>query len=136
MGELSRQLLKNERRRDLPRADNVPPQERRALATLRKEARQHHATLASGGKGGLPSSFVLGVFRRDRYQCKVCGGRKNLGLHHKGGIVGSKWLSKKGHRLDLNNVVTICEKSHDEIHNKARAEGVDSSQVKPEGDKS
>jgi hypothetical protein len=114
-------------------------QERSALRKLRAEARQHGAELAGGGKGGLPPSLVLGVMRRDEFRCKVHGDRgegNNGGLqvHHKGGIVESHWLSEKGHSNDPNNIVTLCTRAHDAIHNKARAEGVDSSQVEPEGD--
>jgi len=78
--------------------------------------------------------------KRDGYQCKVCGemGDKyangGIGVHHKGGIVESKWLSKKGHSNNPNNIVTICNRCHDQLHQKARAEGRDSSQVEPEGD--
>jgi hypothetical protein len=78
--------------------------------------------------------MVLGVMRRDEYRCKRCGGREGLSLHHKGGVVASKWLAKKGHSGDFNNVTTICGKCHDAIHQQARAAGVDSSQVKPERD--
>lgn len=135
MGDLS---VKHEqaRRRDLPKNDEKrTPQERAALMTLRSEARKNGAQLATGGKGGLPSTLVLAVMRRDGYHCKACGLKENLSIHHKGGIVESEWLSKKGHKLEKNNLVTICQSCHDRIHNKAREEGVDSSQVLPEADK-
>jgi 5-methylcytosine-specific restriction endonuclease McrA len=122
-----------------PRSEELRPGERKALWKLRAEAQEVGSHLASGGKGGLPPSLVLGVMRRDKYRCKTCGvlGTKDNGLsvHHKGGIVESKWLSKKGHANDPNNIVSICERCHDRLHEKAREEGVDSSQVKPEGDK-
>lgn len=63
---------------------------------------------------------------------KMNGG---LSVHHKGGIVSSKWLSKKGHANDPNNIVSICDDCHNKEHEKAKAEGIDSSQVTPEGDK-
>ena len=46
----------------------------------------------------------------------------------------SRWLSKKGHKNDPNNLVTICEGCHDNVHERAKAAGTDSSQVTPEGD--
>ena len=73
--------------------------------------------------------------RRGSLRCKRCGENKNLSLHHKGGIVASKWLSKKGHHMDFDNITTLCMDCHDAIHQQARAEGIDSSQVTPEGDK-
>jgi len=129
-----------ERRRDLPQDDELKPAEQKALDKLRQEAEERGSALSSGGKGGLPPSLVLGVMRRDDYRCKSCGelgSSKNggIGLHHKGGIVASKWLSKKGHSNDPNNIVTICARCHDKEHQQARAEGIDSSQVTPEGDR-
>ena len=114
-------------------------EERLALHRLRQEARQVGSLLQNHGRGGLSPSLVRAVFRRDHYTCKVCGEKgspKNGGLtiHHKGGIVESEWLSQKGHKAELNNLVSICGSCHDRIHNEARKEGVDSSQVTPAGD--
>jgi 5-methylcytosine-specific restriction endonuclease McrA len=127
------------RRADLARGDALPPLERRALVTLRKEARAQESTLTTGGKGGLPPSLVLGRMRRDDYKCKSCGrkgGADNggVGVHHKGGIVDSAWLSKKGHRNDFDNLVTICADCHDREHENAKDRGTDSTQVTPEAD--
>jgi len=115
-------------------------EERRALNNMRKEARQAGAKLKSNGEGGLPPSLVLGVMRRDKFTCKVHGDKgegehDGITVHHKGGIVESEWLSQKGHKNDPNNIVTLCGKAHDEIHEKAKREGVDSEQVTPEADK-
>lgn len=121
-------------RRDLPRKQGLSGEEKRALSILRKEAKRSKATLASGGKGGLPPSLVLGVMRRDQYKCKLCGCSDSLSMHHKGGIVESNWLSNKGHLNQPNNLVTICVACHDRIHQKARREGVDSSQIRPKAD--
>lgn len=134
MGKALRKFQQHAKKLEKDKERPLSAPERKALHLLRKEARKAGTTLASGGKGGLPPSFVLNVMRRDDYQCKVCGGRDSIGLHHKGGIVESKWLSKKGHKLEANNVVTICDKCHDNIHQKARREGTDSSQVTPEAD--
>lgn len=99
------------------------------------EAAKFGATLGKpDAKGGLPPQLVLNALRRDRYRCKRCGSRDKVGPHHKGGVVESGWLSRKGHANELNNISTICERCHDRVHDQARAEGVDSSQVLPEGD--
>lgn len=118
------------------KGDQKPPlsrEERFALHKLRMEARARGTILASAGRGGLSPSLVIAVFRRDDYACKVHGDRgegEHMGiqLHHKGGIVESEWLRKKGHKNELNNLVTLCTKAHNELHEKARVEGTDSSQ--------
>jgi hypothetical protein len=51
-----------------------------------------------------------------------------------GGIVDSPEAAKKGHRLTRDNVVTLCATCHDKMHQKARKDGVDSSQVTAEAD--
>jgi hypothetical protein len=101
------------------------------LRTMQREARRNGVTLTSGGKGGLPPSLVLGVFRRDKWRCKIHGDRGEgkrggLGVHHKGGLENptSKWLKKKGHVNDPNNLVTLCNQAHDEIHERDRALGL------------
>jgi hypothetical protein len=126
-------------KREKNRKPGMSLEERRALHKLRTEAKKKGTILASAGRGGLSPSLVLAVFRRDDYQCKIHGDRgegehRGIQLHHKGGIVESEWLSKKGHKGELNNLVTLCSKAHDELHTKARDEGVDSSQIKPKGD--
>jgi hypothetical protein len=113
--------------------DGLNENERRALATMQREAKRAGATLASDGKGGLPPSLVLGVMRRDKYTCKRCGGKKDLVVHHKGHLDNPKsmWLAKMGKKNTPVNIVTICEDCHDGVHEEDR---VDSSQVTPEGD--
>jgi len=100
-------------------------EESKALAKLQELAKQSGATLASDGKGGLPPSLVLGVMKRDRFTCKVCGLQEDIGVHHKGGVdhPGSKWLAKKGHQNTPDNLVTICDACHDNVHEQDRAEG-------------
>lgn len=118
-----------------PRPEPTPSaEERRALLKLRQEAARAGAVLRRRGRGGLPASLVLAVMRRDGYRCKVhgdagegeCGG---LEVHHKGGVVASAWLHGKGHRNVMNNLVTVCGRAHDEVHDRARAAGHDSSQT-------
>lgn len=92
--------------------------EGRALERMRAEAAAAGATLAKEGKGGLPASTALGVFRRDEYRCKRCGLRENLELHHKGDLKHppSLRLARMSVGLDPRTIVTCCEKCHDRIH--------------------
>jgi len=123
MSENTAKLMQG-RKPDRAQDDGLKPQERQALWKMRDEAEQAGSQLTSGGKGGLPPSLVLGVMRRDKYRCKVCGELGNMeenggiGVHHKGGVENptSKWLAKKDHANDPNNLVTICKNCHDHIH--------------------
>lgn len=103
----------------------TPAEEKAALRAIRREAAAAGATLHSNGEGGLPSTLVLGVFRRDEWRCKACGKQSDLLVHHKGGIENptSRWLLRKGKSNDANNIVTLCEKCHDGIHDEDRARG-------------
>lgn len=114
-------------RRDLPKQKSLSPDEQNTLKILRREARRKGATLATGGKGGLPPSLVLGVMRRDEYECKVCGTQEMISIHHKGGIWSSPKMFRRGHSNQPNNLVTICVECHDALHDKARDAGIDSS---------
>lgn len=147
MGELARKAAGNQppkdngKRNDLPQKDGLSPDEQKALDTIQREAKKWGSFLTSGGKGGLDPRLVLRVMQRDEYHCKSCGelGDKEenggIGVHHVGGIVSSRRTSKLGHKNQLNNLVTICARCHDREHERARAEGEDSSQVTPSGDR-
>jgi hypothetical protein len=102
----------------IPRPAPVDGGEGRALDRLRAEAVAAGATLAKEGKGGLPASTALGVFRRDRYQCKNCGGREMLELHHKADLKHppSLRLARMSVGLDPKTICCGCEKCHDRIH--------------------
>ena len=127
---------------DKAKAPQTPPkskEERLAYVKLRREATAHGVKLENGGRGGLPSSLVLKVFRRDGYQCKVHGDHgegENGGLtiHHIAGILSSEKQDKIGHANVSKNLVVLCHRAHDELHEKAKSEGIDSSQITPEGD--
>ncbi len=102
------------------KAEAMPRDERRALHKTRQEAAQHGATLQHDGKGGLSSSLALGVYRRDGWRCKRCGGKEQLGLHHKGDAKQAiKWLAK-GKSNDLNNIVVVCGACHNAVHDESR----------------
>ena len=92
--------------------------EARALDRLRSEAAAAGATLAKEGKGGLPASTALGVFRRDEFRCKKCGGREALELHHKADLKHppSLRLARMSVGLDPRTIVVVCAKDHDRIH--------------------
>ncbi len=121
MGEALAKLMK---RSEPEEREELSAQESNALENMRSEAKRSGATLLNNGEGGLSPSLVLGVMRRDRYECKRCGKKKNLTLHHKGHLQNpvSKWLSKKGHSNDPNNLVVVCGECHDGIHEEDRKE--------------
>lgn len=143
MGELAKKAMNNQRRSDLPRDDGLSPEEQRAFKKLQAEAREAGSYLASGGKGGLPPSTVLGVMRRDKFRCKRCGElgdkKKNggIGVHHKSEHLEnpkakrrSALLGKQDRIDDRSNIVTLCDKDHDEVHKEDRAEYGDAEQRK------
>lgn len=99
----------------------IPPREAAVLAIIAREAETAGATLRSGGRGGLPPSLVLGIFRRDHWRCRRCGGKEDLTIHHVGGIILTKWLVKKGARNDPANLLTLDHKCHDKVHDEGRA---------------
>lgn len=136
---LARVVAGDQRKSDRARRDGLNANERSALRSIRREAKQAGSWLTTGGEGGGSPSFCLGIFRRDKFTCKKCGqkGTKEnggLGLHHIGGIVSSARTSRLGHRWVPSNVVSLCHRCHDRAHQEAREEGIDSSQVTPEGD--
>ena len=122
---MSRALADATRPQRIEKYRKTPAEERAALRTIRMEAAQNGATLHSDGEGGLPSTLVLGVFRRDKWRCKKCGGAHDLLVHHKAGLENptSRWLQRKGKSNDPNNIVTLCDKCHDQIHDEDRARG-------------
>lgn len=146
MGELAKKAV--EGRRDQPATKSLNANERKALTILRREAKENGAVLANNGEGGLPPTMVLGAFRRAGYRCEqaddddaACqdsdgrGTKKNgLTVHHRGGIVDSKKADEMGHRTTQENLEILCEGDHDKDHEEARDQGIDSSQVTPEGD--
>jgi len=110
-------------------------QEKGARQKIIDGAKEAGATLdRPDARGGLPPSLVLGAFRRDKFACTDCGSQKDIGPHHIGGIPDTKKKSLAGHKNKLSNISTLCVKCHDKEHNKAREEGLDSSQVLPKGD--
>lgn len=53
------------------------------------------------------------ILLRDRYECKKCGSRKNLVVHHKKYFHG-----KKLYEISNKYLITWCEKCHNEHHKK------------------
>lgn len=88
-----------------PERRELSPEERRALHMLRKEARAANAQLHRPGRGSLPPSTVLAVFRRDGYRCREgCDGP--LTVHHR--------TPDGGNRPE--NLETLCVSAHDRRH--------------------
>lgn len=102
----------------IPKTAPADGGEGRALERMRAEAAATGATLAKEGKGGLPASTALGVFRRDEYRCKRCGGREMLELHHKGDLKHppSLRLARMSVGLDPKTIAVVCARCHDAIH--------------------
>lgn len=124
MGEQASRYMSYRRKPEKPQ----PTSEAKALERMQAEAIEHGATLHSEGKGGLPASIVLGVFRRDQYRCHKCGGREDLSLHHKADILASDYLRrlhKIAGRTDPRNLTTLCQRCHDSVHEEARREGTE-----------
>lgn len=122
MGEQAARYMAH-RRKPQPK---VPAGEARALERIEVEAIENKATLHSNGQGGLPSSVVLGILRRDGWHCHKCGGKDDLTLHHKADVLASPYLRrlhKIASRTDSRNLVTLCQKCHDDVHEAARAAG-------------
>ena len=133
-----KQSDEDQKRSDLPKEDGLKPQEQKALKTMQREAKAAGSELTSGGKGGLPPSTVLGAMRRDEYKCKVCGElgdmEKNggLGVHHKRfHLRDPKQRAKAaiiqaaGKRNEENQIVAICARCHDAVHEDDREENPD-----------
>lgn len=97
----------------------MPDSEKRAIEKTKKEAENVGATIKNL-YGGLPASLALGIFRRDEYKCKKCGGMDNIGIHHKGGEQKSRhaW---KGKLNSFDNLVVVCGSCHSAIHEEDNA---------------
>lgn len=122
MGEVAARYMATRRKPEKP----VPAGEAKALERIQDEAAANGATLHSNGKGGLPSSTVLGIYRRDGWHCHKCGGKDDLTIHHKADVLASPYLRRLHQiagRTDQRNLATICHKCHDAIHQEARAAG-------------
>jgi hypothetical protein len=124
MGEQAARYMSFRRKPEKP----MPSSDAKALERIQAEAIEHGATLHSQGRGGLPPSIVLGVFRRDGWHCHKCGGKQDLSIHHKADILASPYLRKLHQvagRTDPKNLATICHRCHDSIHQHAREEGTE-----------
>ena len=124
MGEQAARYMSYRRRPD----KDTPIGEAKALERIQAEAAEHGATLHSAGRGGLPASVVLGVFRRDGWHCHKCGGTDDLTIHHKADVLASPYLRRLHQiagRTDPKNLATICHTCHDKIHEESRRLGTE-----------
>ncbi len=118
---MSEDLAKLVRARNRASKYSLPTEERQALRRLRRSAAENGATLHTNGEGGIAPSLALGVFRRDGWRCKRCGGATDLGLHHKGGVKQAVHWLQQGKRSNFANLVTLCDKCHDAVHDESRS---------------
>jgi len=104
---------------------------------IQREAREHGATLANGGKGGLDPRLARAVFRRDGYRCtnKHCPTpKRRVTLDHISGHPKEiredsearkrkdlKRGVKMGHVNKLDALHTLCEDCHTEASNSVHA---------------
>lgn len=49
--------------------------------------------------------------KRDKYQCRVCGSKKHLCVHHI-----SYWSVDPVNRINIDNGITLCSKCHTKQH--------------------
>jgi hypothetical protein len=83
-------------------------EERKALHSLRQEARRAGARLDRPGRGGLQPSLVLAVLRRDQFACR--GGCQE----HAGGLTVHHVRPDGGNQM--GNLHTLCQGAHDREH--------------------
>lgn len=53
------------------------------------------------------------VYKRDHYQCQICGSKKEINAHHLFG-----WKEYPDKRFDVNNGITLCKECHIKVHQK------------------
>lgn len=118
---------------------------------IQREAREHGATLAHGGRGGIDPRLALKTFRRGKWRCanpKCPSPKRKLDLDHQSGhpkeIREDPEASKDPKSMaaardpdpkDNKFLRVICEKCHDRVHDRER-EIEDGKKPKPmRGDK-
>jgi len=55
----------------------------------------------------------LEVLNRDNYTCQICGRKPSRNVHHKRDAFSFPEMC-----LSLNNLITLCDKHHNEWHNR------------------
>jgi len=66
-----------------PTRPELSPEDEKVVEKMNVEADSLGASLADGGRGGLPPETALKAFRLGGYRCEACGTRENLTLHHR-----------------------------------------------------
>ena len=53
------------------------------------------------------------VYKKDHYQCQICGSKKEINAHHLSG-----WKEYPDKRFDIDNGITLCKDCHIKVHQK------------------
>ena len=53
------------------------------------------------------------VICRDKHECRICGSKENLEVHH---IIPVKNDPEGQYKYDVNNGITLCKTCHDKVH--------------------
>jgi len=65
------------------------------------------------------AAIVPKIWKRDNYQCQICGASHHgMHIHH------IESFAIKAKRTDLNNLILLCAKCHRFVHSKRNVEGV------------
>ena len=84
--------------------------EKKDTATLETERAHRQEEYSDYIKSDYFQNLKMQVFKRDGFQCqyKNCGSAKNILVHHT--HYGARYNE------DINDLVTVCQKCHNEIH--------------------
>ena len=107
------------------------------VGVIQREAKEHGATLAHGGKGGIDPRIALKVFRRAKWRCenpKCPAPKKDLDLDHQSGHPKEILADPEARKDSKNRAAAadpdpkddrflhcICADCHDAVHTRERA---------------
>ena len=95
----------------------LSPADEAVVEKMNAEADSLGASLADGGRGGLPPETALKAFRLGGYRCEACGTRENLTLHHRKHTEGGPEQDDVPANLQV-----LCLTHHEAVHAGDRGE--------------